>query len=43
MELNQAEVLNVEKVLNEAAEVQIRELNELQLAFVGGGIGETAV
>jgi len=43
MELNKAEVLNVEKVSNEAAEVQIRELNELQLAFVGGGIGETAV
>ena len=43
MELNQAEVLNVEKVLKVATELQIRELNELQLAFVGVGIGETAV
>jgi len=43
MELNQAEVLNVEKVLKEATDLKVRELNELQLAFVGGGIGETAI
>ena len=43
MELSQVEVLSVEKTLKEAAEVQIRELGDLQLALVGGGIGETAV
>jgi len=28
---------------NEYSDVQLRELNDLQLAFVGGGIGETAI
>jgi len=43
MELNQVEVKNLEKTVKDAAEAQVRELSELQLAFVGGGIGDTAV
>jgi hypothetical protein len=43
MELNQLETKIVEKTVREASEIQVRELNDLQLAFVGGGIGDTAV
>jgi hypothetical protein len=39
MEHNNNEVMNIEKVLADAAETQLTELNELQLAFIGGGIG----
>jgi len=42
MELNQAEVKSIERAIKEAAEQQLCELTDLQLAFVGGGIGDTA-
>ncbi len=34
------ELAIIEKTVIEAAEKQVRELNDLQLAFVGGGIGD---
>ncbi len=40
MEHSETEVAVIEKVAAEASDVQLRELNELQLAFVGGGSGE---
>jgi len=39
MEINTVEVAIVEKTINESAEIQAKELDNLQLAFVGGGIG----
>jgi len=41
MELSKVEVAFVEKAVAEVAEEQVRELNDLQLLLVGGGIGET--
>ncbi len=40
---NIAVAIVVEEFRNEYLDVQLRELNDLQLAFVGGGIGETAL
>ena len=40
MEHTKNEVAIIEKTVLEAAEKQLRELNDLQLAFVGGGIGD---
>ena len=40
MELTKIEVATLEKTVADANEQQIRELNDLQLAFVGGGVGE---
>ena len=40
MELSKIEVAIIEEKLHAVKEEQIRELNELQLAFVGGGIAE---
>ncbi len=40
MEHIKSEVVIIEKTVLEAAEKQLRELNDLQLAFVGGGIGD---
>ena len=40
MEHNNAEVAIIERALLEFAEMQHRELNELRLALVGGGVGE---
>jgi hypothetical protein len=40
MEFAKIETAQLEAAVNEAAETQLRELNELQLAFVGGGQGE---
>jgi hypothetical protein len=40
MEHTQIEVAVIEKATSEAAEAQLLELNDLQLAFVGGGSGE---
>ncbi len=40
MEHTNKEVAIIEKTVLEAAEKQVRELNDLQLAFVGGGIGD---
>ena len=39
MEVSKAEVVIIEKTNNEAAEAQLKELNEVQLTLVGGGIG----
>ena len=41
MELKKLEVSVVEDAVALSAEAQIRELCDLQLAVVGGGIGET--
>lgn len=43
MELNKLEVSVVERAAVKAMESQFCELNELQLALVGGGIGETVL
>jgi hypothetical protein len=40
MEQTKIESVQLEVAVNEAANAQLRELNELQLAFVGGGMGE---
>ena len=40
MEHNKFEADIVEKVVTEATENQVRELNDLQLALIGGGIGD---
>jgi hypothetical protein len=40
MELSKVEIAIIEEKLNAVKEKQICELNELQLAFVGGGIAE---
>ena len=37
MDMNQVEVKSVEKISNEAAEIAIRELSELDLLVTGGG------
>jgi glutamyl-tRNA reductase len=42
MELNRTEVEVVQAAIAEA-ESKLRELADLQLALVGGGIGETAI
>jgi hypothetical protein len=41
MKVSQMEVAVVEAAVSEAGEARIAELNELQLALVGGGFGET--
>ena len=43
MELNKTEISVVENAAVNAVECQFRELDELQLALVGGGIGETVL
>ena len=43
MEHNKNEVLIIERAMVEAAEKQNLELSDLQLALVGGGMGETAL
>ena len=40
MEHTKVEISSIQEVIVEVTAAQIRELNELQLAFVGGGIGE---
>jgi hypothetical protein len=42
MEYAKIENAQLESAMNEAADAQLRELNDLQLAFVGGGAGEVA-
>ncbi len=39
MDFNKIEVLEIEKTLNDA-ESAIRELGELELSHVGGGVGD---
>jgi hypothetical protein len=41
MELNKEEILVVADVIGKVKEEQIKELIDVQLALVGGGIGET--
>ena len=41
MEVVKVEVAAIEEIINQANE--IRQLNELQLALIGGGIGEVIV
>lgn len=43
MELTQSEVKAIETTLAESLEKQARELSDLQLALVGGGIGDVIV
>jgi fructose-bisphosphate aldolase class 1 len=43
MDLNKTEMNVVEEATKQAIEAQMNELSDLQLAYVGGGIGETAV
>ena len=43
LELNKVEVSVVEDAAAKAKDSQLRELNELQLSTVGGGIGETVL
>ena len=38
MEMNQIEVTALEKAADQVAETNVAELNDLQLALVGGGI-----
>ncbi len=40
MEYAKIENAQLEAAANEATDAQLRELNDLQLAFVGGGVGE---
>jgi len=40
MEVNQKEIAVVSKVVRSAEEAQVVELNDLQLAYVGGGIAD---
>jgi hypothetical protein len=43
MEQTKIENAQLEAAANEATEAQLRELNDLQLAFVGGGAGDTVL
>jgi hypothetical protein len=43
MDLNKEELLAIEDLALKAGDSQIRELGELQLTLVGGGIGETVL
>jgi hypothetical protein len=40
MEFNKTEVAVLEDAVSEAVENEIRDLKELQLALIGGGIGD---
>ena len=43
MEVIKIEVAAIEEIINQANEIEVRQLNDLQLALVGGGIGEVIV
>ena len=43
MEMTKVEVASIEQALAETLENQTRELSDLQLALVGGGIGSVIV
>jgi hypothetical protein len=43
MEFAKTEIARVEEAVKEAAQHDIRELNDLQLALVGGGIGDVII
>jgi hypothetical protein len=40
MEFAKNEIVAIEEAVNQAAEQEVRELSELQLALVGGGCGD---
>jgi hypothetical protein len=42
MDFNKIEVLEVEKTVTEAADVTLKQLDDLELALVGGGCGDVA-
>jgi hypothetical protein len=42
MDFNKIEVLEIEKTVNDA-DVALRELGELELALVGGGVADPAI
>jgi hypothetical protein len=41
MELNNREISAIEKIVDQTTLLDVEELAELQLALVGGGIGDT--
>lgn len=41
MEITNIEVAQIQQAVSEAKDAQLRELSELQLAFVGGGMADT--
>ena len=43
MEVAKIEVAAIEEIIIQANGIEIRQLNDLQLALVGGGIGEVIV
>ena len=43
MEVAKIEVAAIEEVITQANGIEVRLLNDLQLALVGGGIGEVIV
>ena len=43
MDVTKVEAKKVEQAHDDALEVQMQELSDLQLSFVGGGIGEVIV
>jgi len=43
MERANQEMVAIEQTLAEVADQQVRELSDLQLAFVGGGAGDTVM
>ncbi len=43
MEFSQMEITSVERTVNEMVEREICDLSDLQLAVIGGGIGEVIV
>jgi hypothetical protein len=40
MEYTSLEIAHLDSTVNESVDAQLRELNDLQLAIVGGGAGE---
>lgn len=43
MNFQKAEMVNIETAVVDANDYQLRELDDLQLALVGGGVGETVL
>jgi hypothetical protein len=42
MEFTKNEVVAIEEAVSQAAELEVRELNDLQLAMVGGGCADVS-
>jgi hypothetical protein len=42
MEFAKNEIVAIEETVNQAVELEVRELNELQLTLVGGGCGDVS-